>query len=546
LGSGSEDIAVTMSDKVNYSSGSDTPCGRFCFLGRRPELEEKGEIRTSSEAHYIPFKDSNDILLLNGTIDQIDALMRTTTDRAKDDIRSHILKEAYDALRANGVLVITVENRLAPAHLYQDSAKSFTVNSIAKTLVQFLNTFWKNKAHDSWGYWNCNQLLKKIGFTVAATYGCYPDYYRPSYVYSLDDSRAVKFIINKIIPKRNHLESILFKTMSRSSYLRHLLSPSFVVFGLKENVDADKYFVGDLVLSGHKFTKYAKIFDLGKQTITKVLRNRTFHNFFQAELRARTSSNSKSPLVISADESRGFMVETIMPGLSLKDIYEQDPSQASDLLPRVFSDLLRFYHSDGFSYLTVNQYSAQLIRRLRKHFETDFLRPYLTVYARSIEQSMEKEWTKESKIPIVQVHGDFCLQNILYSDATDNLYFIDWEWTRKASIFFDFFHLISIHAMCTGNFANIKNMLNLSPTDIFEGRVLAILGKYMSWATSSSECMKTLMSIFLGEEVAFCLDFFSDCNEDLLEEVGGRWYEFRNEIFGEHGIPRVDPPRERY
>jgi len=113
----------------------------------------------------------------------------------------------------------------------------------------------------------------------------------------------------------------------------------------------------------------------------------------------------------------------------------------------------------------------------------------------------------------------------MHSEDPDYLYFIDWEWTKKASIFFDVLHLTSIHSMYLKNYTIIKNTIELSSTsNDFERLVSATLDRFMSWSEFTIEFRRMLMAIFLAEEVLFYMDFFSDCINNLLEEIEG-WYD---------------------
>jgi thiamine kinase-like enzyme len=132
----------------------------------------------------------------------------------------------------------------------------------------------------------------------------------------------------------------------------------------------------------------------------------------------------------------------------------------------------------------------------------------------------------EKKIPILQIHGDFNLKNIMYCKNKDKIFLIDWESTRTSNAFHDFFTFIINNL----KWSEVKNVINLEPKGATERHMLGVLkNKYVNWFEYDANFMRTMALITLIEKTLYYSPF-------LLEDAA--LYEAIDDIKGIYTLRR--------
>lgn len=484
---------MILSHKVHYLCIMDNSRRRLSFL--KKFYVDKNTIFMLGNNLNMPFKEQVDVLFLSNFL---------ISDRSSEKRKNKVtfLQEVRDALKANGVLAFRVRNKFNPFY-------SFKLPSVFEEKKSF--------------YQECRKILRKAGFQAIRIFGCYPNHLFPMYTYSLENTKAVRYLSERIVNSR--IDLIFFRIISKNICLSRLLSPSFMVFAFKEKTGGRTDFVGDLVIGGSDvYAKYVKVINLNRNIITKVLRKKHFGNYFRKEVKIRNSFYTNAPKLITYDESKGYLVEELIDGENLESIYSKNPHKCLELVPKAFDALMNYYRSQKCSHFTIYEYSVQLLRQLTEYQRKSLLKLYLEGFTGAYKQFIEKNYVKgrsmnnlmESEIPILQIHGDFRFKNIMYSGTNPNIFLIDWDSTRKASIYRDFFNLI----LCAPfDRDTAKDIINLESRNNIGKVMLDVLyDKYSDWGELNRYFMRALTFICLAEDILHILKLMLD-NEVLYEAI---------------------------
>jgi SAM-dependent methyltransferase/thiamine kinase-like enzyme len=525
-GCGYGNITMYTSDKMTCSYALDATYARIQFFRKWLEMEgKKNIVPIFGSITDLPFDHNVDVLLLDGVFEYVG-----TFEVAKkvEDAQLDVLKEAHRALSKRGVLVICIENRFSPVLLpKKDHSGLYFTNFFPRRLANICTRLLKKKPYRTYtyDYWRYIHLLTEAGFKETRIFGCFPVYRFPRYTYSLEDTRAVEFIAN-LEKIGSFKRKIFFEIMSKNVLLTRLFSPSLIIYGFKEKRDTNDEFVGDLAISG--WGRSVKIFDLKKNVVTSVLRSKKFSRFLSEQIKVRKSFSIKAPKLVAYSKSGGYIIEKRVIGNNLENILKKNPFEAMKMLQMAFDNLWKFYSCQQSISVDVDKYLTHLLNKLKKYEKHKAVETYIKGFYNTTERFLSTIGAKQ-QLAILKVHGDFSMGNIICSNK--DCYIIDWECTRKASIFYDYFNLLSLYALHNSKHRVLKNIVNRTkPSDDLGQFMSKIFDEYI---TTFKLSIKNLGNrapfylIFLLERMLYHLE-----NEDPtdVEYEIKRWYQLKKDV----------------
>jgi len=536
-GAGFGTVAKLVADRMQCSYALDATYSRIKFLSKWKQIENKKNIMPLfGNVFELPFKHSLDIVLLNGVLEWVGTF--DTTKRV-EEAQLEVLRECYTALKEDGVLIIAIENRYDPFFLYtRDHGGLFFTSYLPRKLANAYSQLTKNKPYRAYtySYKGYNELLMKAGFRGLRIFGCFPVYRYPWVTFSLEDTKAVKFVTERVLPVHTRVRALkkyllrtFFSMMSKRIFLARLLSPSFMIFAFKKGNQVDEQFIGDLAISG--FGRSVKIFNIQKGVVTSVLREAKFRHLLSKMVSTQSlfKSSKRAPEIVSFNETLGYAVEKLVRGTNLGVVLKSDPSKGVDILSRVFKELLKFYQSQMPSFVPVGNYLKQISEKLRPYEKHKIIKAPIHELRFNIRNIINDKAFCQVTLPIVTVHGDLHERNILCQNVSD-FYILDWENVLKANLFYDFFNFLSMHATYHNRYDFLLNILNRTKAkDSFENCILNIVDNICAEFQLKIDRLKSLYVIFLAERVIYHLT--SAALTDVISEIN-RWDYIRNKVIG--------------
>lgn len=500
-GAGFGNVINNISQKANCAYALDISYENVLFAQKLSELQGNHVIPILEDISSLPFRNSVDVALMDGVLEWVGTSKKEIKDA--EIAQLDVLSEVRKALEPKGTLVIAIENRFSPFYLWEkDHQGLFWTSFLPRRIANWESKLIQRKeystyTHDYWGY---RRLLTKAGFRDIRIFGCFPNYRFPQFVYSLEDEKSLKFIAS-----HKHLNMIkgnaFFNLISANLDVGRLLSPAFIIFAFKHRIDQETTFTGDLVISG--WGNFAKIIDLDKGLVVSVLRTpklrETLFRNIQSRPRHRITSD---PKIIEFSKEFGYVIEKFVDGEPLSSIAKRDKVRMLNLLEFALSELFDFYYSQKQTMITTSQYQTSLMNSLCEYKKNSFLKPYEDKLDEIINIKLEEK-SANSSVPIVYVHGDLNLSNILYSESKNKIFFIDWEYGRKACLFHDILLLISRHAFSCKRDDLIRDILvRREFNDQFENLLVNTLYRCLESTHLYTKVLRNIYSIFLQEYLA--------------------------------------------
>lgn len=311
--------------------------------------------------------------------------------------------------------------------------------------------------------------------------------------YRFHESRKFAYLNNK--RTKNHAtwllgnDPLMRKSKKLSSIKHHLVSSKAFV---PDSSEAEVQFNGTIYF----FTKHHKqdrIFDVESSKV-KVLFSDEQDKDEYVNTYNTFSPYFKQPQII--EQSASTVTEEL---ISFDERWDLQPS----ILVQIFDDYIQYYSHENNAASEDISYK-DFLKDLKGEQE-------LTFFESNIDQTLLK-----STFPTINGHGDLRKNNLLYQSEEDKLYYIDWEFSRNYSLFYDIFFLMYHEALYNDN----ESLLDAYKKGEFDSQLTTMFSLFGQ--TYNPAMKKSYLCLFALEHYikkVNCSEKFIQRYQNLLEKI---------------------------
>ena len=270
-------LTFPLADRFGDVYGLDIVPQRSAFVKMRAQQDNvRGVLPVCGQLTRLPFPDDFfDLAVLNGVLEWIPS----TEDGDPLKVQEAALREVCRVLRPGGVMYLAIENRWAAINFlgFRDAHSGLRFAPVLpRALANIYSRIARGKdfREFTYTYAEHRKILRRTGFGRACFYAPLPTYRRFYYFLPVEDSRRVRFFLEKLVWSRNRLQRFFVAVTSRFRlyrFVKHFV-PDFSIVAQKEVPVQDAGVCRDMILHQgvERVTQF--LFEAGRDEPTAVLK----------------------------------------------------------------------------------------------------------------------------------------------------------------------------------------------------------------------------------------------------------------------------------